>query len=571
MYRELVLELVKIDLEQRWRSRQCPSNADGTEDESSGDRQALFVEGYLEYLSQVDLGESSLLDLMAHEYRVRLRWGDRPNIDEFASRFGKLSNRNVPRLVDALTIESSIQALLSDSINLPADPEPEPAGCSINSSPEPLRRVLERIRPFSELSPLVREAIAAQATERDFVQGEILLRQGEAADCLLITLDGVVEVSVVDKNAVHTIARLERNTVVGEIGLFAHELRSANVTALTSGRAAIIPKEKFEQVAGSHPHLAIALSELIAERLGTLTIDALCGKVVNRYQIRQRLGRGGMGIVYAAVDSESGRRLALKMLRHDLVFDRLAMQRFHQEAEIVKTLLHPNIVRVFDEFSAFGTFFIAMELCEGMSLSAVIQRMQGLPAATVRGIVGQLAASLSCAHASAVAHRDLKPSNVMVGHDGIVKLTDFGLARQAVGDCSSITTAGQIIGTPRYMAPEQLAGERGDEKSDVFALGAVTYELLTGQPMFKATRFRELLRERRFWRLPQPTALPAAVDAGLYELLRKALAEEPDDRDVSLQELSEWAAPLNWQGLEVAPPGFESFVANSSTLEHAAD
>jgi CRP-like cAMP-binding protein len=413
---------------------------------------------------------------------------------------------------------------------------------------------LLHVRPYSELTQHVRQAVAEKLDLQPFAAGDVLLRQGEVAESMLIVLDGIAEVTVEDGGRVHSIARLGRNTVVGEMGLFTHEVRSANVVAVRAGCAGIIARDDFEHLAGRYPRLSIAVSELIADRVGTLTIDCLCGKNVDRYLVKHRIGRGAMGIVYAALDEESGTPVALKMLRHDLNFDRMATLRFHQEAEIVQGLDHPNIVRVFGEFAAFGTMFICMEFCDGIPLSDLIRRAGALPVEVVRAIAGQVAGGLLQAHGAGIAHRDLKPANVLLTNDGFGKLADFGLARSLSEDLG-LTQFGQIVGTPRYMAPEQLRGERGDARADVFALGCIVYELLTGRPVFRARKFGQLIEERLKWSLPDPDEIAAHLDPELYAVLAGCLREAADERSVDLEGIARWTAPICWSSLyeEVAP------------------
>jgi CRP-like cAMP-binding protein len=412
-----------------------------------------------------------------------------------------------------------------------------------------LAKMLAEIRPFSGLSRFVREDVAAKLVLQPFQANDVLLRQGDVANSLLIVLEGAVEVLVEDAGQLHSIARLGAHTVVGEIGLVTQEVRSAHVVATSAGCAGLINKDDFQQIAGRYPRLSIALSELIAERVGTLTIDVLCGKTIEGYTVRQRLGRGAMGIVYAATDSSDGRPVALKMLRHDLALDRHATERFHQEADILQQLKHVNIIRVFREFSAFGTSFIAMELCPGMSLTDLLAQLDRMPAPVARQVIGQLACGLNYAHQAGVAHRDLKPSNVMLAADGTAKLADFGLARRVACEQVELTGLGQMLGTPRYMAPEQLDGDRGDARSDLFSLGCIAYELLTGEPLFKARRLPDLLKERRTWTMPPASQIDAELDQELYGFLCRALSPEPEDRRINFSEIAGWSAPVDWPAL----------------------
>ena len=539
---ELLRELVKVELEFHW---------DTQRDQPPGDE--CFLESYLEEFSDVPLDDDALLELIEHEYCLRHQHGDWPEFSEYAARFPRVADvacRRLKSLRDDVLTESSIRNLLTTpelmSATEDADDD-EPAGRAAS----PLADELRDIRPFTELSQPAREAVSRHCAVRPFDAGDVLLRQGEPADGLLILLDGSADVTVEDQGSIHRLARLPRHTVVGEMAFVTHEARTASVVAASQGSAATIGRADFEQLAGRYPRLSIALSELMAERVGTVSIDALCGKSIGRYAVRHRLGRGAMGIVYAAAEAGTGRPVALKMLRHDLTLDRLAAQRFQQEAEIVRELQHPNIVQMLERFSAFGTSFIAMELCDGPSLGDLIAHVGPLPEPVVRAVTGQIAAGLAKAHRAGVAHRDLKPSNVLFTRDGTAKLADFGLARCLSTDLAALTAYGQIVGTPRYMAPEQLSGERGDARSDLYALGCMVYEAVAGRPLYQSERFNALLKERALWSLPAPEAIRTGLDPRLYELLRQSLEEDPDVRHVDLDELAQWAAPVDLAALGV--------------------
>ena len=165
-------------------------------------------------------------------------------------------------------------------------------------------------------------------------------------------------------------------------------------------------------------------------------------------------------------------------------------------------------------------------------------------------MVGQLAQGLTAAHAAGIAHRDLKPSNVLLTPQGTVKIADFGLAR-CLSDDAGMTAFGQIVGTPRYMAPEQLAGERGDPSADVYALGCIAYEMFTGQPMFPATRFGALLKERALWAMPPLVNIHRDLDDEFYGLLEEMLEEDPDARHPDLDAIARWAKPVDLAALNL--------------------
>lgn len=564
-YRMLISELIKHELEQRWQSG-----------DHSGDSKSLRIESYLDQFEEVPWGEETIMELVEHEYSLRHAHGDWPEIDEYARRFPQVAEaarRRLKNLRDDLVTQTSIKELFTKPDlhahgEVPFEDEADDIAASSEVCPDTfaLTERLRHIRPFDDLSQHVREAIASHSSVREFSAGDVLLKQGEVADSLFILLEGIADVSLHEAGSVHSIARLNRETVIGELGLVTHQVRSADVVAVTKGCAAIISKDNFEHIAGRYPRLSIALSELIAERVGHLSIDVLCGKTIGQYRIRRRLGRGAMGIVYAAQVKGSGNHVALKMLRHDLAFDRMATERFHQEAEIVRGLSQENLVEVYDEFNEYGTSFIAMEMCDGPSLSDIIDHVGPLPLDVAKQIVGQLAAGLHAAHEAGIAHRDLKPSNVLLTREGIVKIADFGLARCLTTDAAAMTAFGQIVGTPRYMAPEQLAGERGDAKSDVFSLGCILFEMLSGRPIYLASRFSQLLKERANWSMPPAEEIRPGLDRTLYRLLGELLEEDPDVRNVDLADLAAWASPVDLAALGV-DAGVTPCSAASSTSD----
>jgi predicted ATPase/predicted Ser/Thr protein kinase len=213
---------------------------------------------------------------------------------------------------------------------------------------------------------------------------------------------------------------------------------------------------------------------------------------IGAYEVLSPIGRGGMGEVYLAHDTRLGRNVAVKVLQAPLTSNPDAARRFEQEARAASSLNHPNIVTIYEIGDLRDRRFIAMEFVEGRSLAAMIGRP--MEAATLSKLGVQLARALAVAHAAGIVHRDIKPENVIVREDGYLKVLDFGLARLArlptVEDADAITNPNLLLGTPRYMSPEQARGETASEASDVFSLGVVLYELATGRHPFVAARRR---------------------------------------------------------------------------------
>ena len=265
------------------------------------------------------------------------------------------------------------------------------------------------------------------------------------------------------------------------------------------------------------------------------------GSAVGRYRIDAFIGAGGMGQVYRAHDSRIERDVAIKVLPADYAADVDRLRRFEQEARTTGALNHPNVLTLYDVGTADGRPYLVMELLDGETLRAGIGRV-ALPVARACEIAAAIARGLAAAHARAIVHRDLKPENVMITRDGRVKILDFGIAKLRVLDPNldhrTRTAANTLLGTAGYMAPEQIRGEPIDERADVFALGAVLFELVTGRRAFdRASRF-ETLNAVLNDDVPALGTTGAHVPASLDRIVRRCLEKDPDARFQSARDLA---------------------------------
>ncbi len=259
--------------------------------------------------------------------------------------------------------------------------------------------------------------------------------------------------------------------------------------------------------------------------------------VAGRYHLLRRLGAGGMGVVYLARDAALDETVAVKMLRPEVrLADPTAVERFKAEIRLARRITHRNVVRTFDLGVDGGLSFLTMEYVAGTSLAALLAAHGRLPVRAAVAIAAQLCRALAAAHAQGVVHRDVKPQNLLVRPDGVLKVLDFGVAR-AVQAAGGVTHSGASLGTPEYMAPEQLFGEPVDARADLYAAGAVLYECLTGRPPFGAGPPAVLAARMLTEPLEAPHQLRADVPPALSTLVLRALDQVRDRRPQTAAEL----------------------------------
>ncbi len=248
--------------------------------------------------------------------------------------------------------------------------------------------------------------------------------------------------------------------------------------------------------------------------------------VVDRYRIVALLGKGGMGEVYRAEDLRLGQVVAMKFLPAALSEDAPALARFHAEVRVARQVSHPNVCRMFDIGDAEGLPFLTMEYVDGEDLSSLIRRIGRLPQDKAIEIVRQICAGLAAAHERGVVHRDLKPANIMLDGEGRARIADFGLA----GIAANFQGGDVRAGTPAYMAPEQLAGKEVTPKSDIYSLGLVLYELLTGKRAFDAASLPELVKARTEGKITNPSTLVRDLDPLVERVISRCLENDPGKR-----------------------------------------
>ena len=258
-------------------------------------------------------------------------------------------------------------------------------------------------------------------------------------------------------------------------------------------------------------------------------------KKIGNYEILKELGKGGMSTLYLALQKSLERKVAIKELLPSLRTDTEMVERFNREAKVSASMAHEGIVNIFDFWVERGSCYLAMEYLEGKDLGEVIDTMGALPVDATVAIASKAAEALHYAHQRGIVHRDVKSGNIFITEKGEVKLTDFGIAY--VPGKSPLTQPGIAIGTPEYMSPEQIRGEKAHPRSDIFSLGVVLYEMLTGRRPFGADGDEEVIGSVLSKKPKGPRALNREVPWGLHRLTMKCLQKKPEKRFQAMEDL----------------------------------
>ena len=397
-----------------------------------------------------------------------------------------------------------------------------------------LAEFLAEVPPFDTLSPSAMGWLVSQIEMEEYYAGDQIVRKGEPGDCMYVIVSGEVAVPVEHADGrTRFRARLPERHFFGEMAILTDEPRSADVFAMSDCALASIPGMAILDLIDESPDVASFLTEVLGERL----MEQGGIQKVGKYELVRKIGRGGMSVVYEGQHPNLDRPVAVKMLSHALVHRRNFAERFRNEGRIIANLDHANIVKVFDMEEAYATFFIVMEKLEGPDLSHIIEKEGALDHSRVRSILKQVAEALDYAHSKGVVHRDVKPSNVSLDESGHVKLMDFGLAKVKRLEALLHEDADIVLGTPYYMSPEQARGDELDLRTDIYNLGILAFEMLTGERPFTGRTKSEVQRKHVQAPIPTPRQLVPNVPADLDAFVATCLQKHPNDRFQTCREM----------------------------------
>jgi len=259
------------------------------------------------------------------------------------------------------------------------------------------------------------------------------------------------------------------------------------------------------------------------------TVELSRGSLIaDRYEIIEEIGQGGMGKVLKVFDKKIHEKIAVKLIRRDIASEPTTLQRFNQELKIARKIVHKNVCRMYDIGEFKGNHYITMEYVSGEDLRSLIKRIGQFTFRKAVFVAKQVCEGLAEAHAMGIVHRDLKPQNIMIDMEGNARIMDFGIARSV--QAKGITETGMIIGTPEYMSPEQVEGKDVDPRSDIYSLGIILYEMLTGQVPFCGNTPMSIAIKQKIAKPRHPRELNASIPEGLSRLILKCLEKEPDKR-----------------------------------------
>jgi predicted Ser/Thr protein kinase len=383
-------------------------------------------------------------------------------------------------------------------------------------------------------------------SQKNVAAGERFISQGDERDSMYVIQEGSCVASVEKEGVNYPINRLKAGDIVGEMALLTGGRRTAHVDAEETMKLWRLTGAHFDALCEEYPGLRDFLTELATQRFTTERVTA--ERTVGKYIIQERLGRGGWSIVYKGIHGSLNMPVAIKMLKHTMAMHPEFLDRFKDEARAIANLNHENIVKVYDIEELYRTIFIVMEYLEGLPLDHLLKRTPRLPLSMVLDILVQVCAGLCYAHEKGIVHQDIKPANIFIQPVERAKIVDFGLSLPPG------TAAFTVSDSVHYMAPEQIKGEPVDARTDIYALGIMAYEMVTGQRPYPEDDISRLPDMHVHEDVPDPRGVVPDLPEELCHFIRRATERERTSRFTSAREALRSLQPLaDKMGVRRAP------------------
>jgi len=380
-------------------------------------------------------------------------------------------------------------------------------------------------------SPLIKDM-----TYRHINAGERFIVQGDRGDVAYIVQRGSCMVIVEKNGELHPVGHRGEGDIVGVMSLLTGEPRNAHVEADTDMELWELKKEQFDNISTEDPDILSFLTELVADRFDSRR--PIADRTIGKYLATDIIGRGGFSLVYKGVHSGLNMPVAIKMMRHDMAADPGFLSHFRNEAKTIANLNHENIVKVHDIEERYRTVFIIMEFVPGQSLMDMLERLRQIPPRLAADYLYQICSGLDYAHRLGIIHRDINTKNIIVQQDDRLKILDFGLA------CPVGTEDFSSLGTLPYMAPEQINSDRLDQRTDIYALGIMAYEMVVGRRPFPENDIKELTRIHQTMDIPDPGEKVPDLPQALRQFIIKCGRCDPDKRYQDIVQAREAIRPL---------------------------
>jgi hypothetical protein len=365
--------------------------------------------------------------------------------------------------------------------------------------------------------------------------GERIVEQGEIQETAFIIQQGSCLVLVEKEGELHPVDHRVRGDVIGVRSILTGEPQNAHIEAETDVELWTIEGSVLNSISTEHQELFEFLTEIVASRFDTKR--PVADRSIGKYVASNIIGRGAFSIVYGGVHTSLNMPVTIKMMKHDLAMNSKFMESFVNEAKTIAMLNHENIVQVYDIEERYRTVFIIMERLTGTPLDDLLRSVYKLPPKRVVHYLIQIAKGLQYAHQHDIVHQDIKPANIFILPDDKIKILDFGLA-------CPVGSENFLEGTPFYMSPEQVQCFPVDQRSDIYSLGLVVYEMLTGRRAFDGHDHWKIMEMRAQKKIPDPADLVPNMPGSLRDFIRKACARNPDDRYQNMSEVLAAVKPL---------------------------